>query len=143
MTSRRVVPLSRQGGELVRRRSLVATLAVAAMSLGVLAPQLAEIGPPRRPPGRARARTGRAGRRRLQDRHVEGLAVGDRRRPPDLDDNLRTQEAALARTEAEVAQAEQDIADAEAAIERLEEEIVTLRDEIRRRAVQAFVTPPG
>jgi hypothetical protein len=60
-----------------------------------------------------------------------------------LDDNLRTQEAALARTEAEVAEAEQDIADAEAAIERLDAEIATLRKEIRRRAVQAFVSPPG
>jgi peptidoglycan hydrolase CwlO-like protein len=60
-----------------------------------------------------------------------------------LDDNLRTQEAALARTEAEVAEAEQDIADAEAAIERLDAEIVTLRKEIRRRAVQAYVSPPG
>jgi hypothetical protein len=60
-----------------------------------------------------------------------------------IDENLRTQQAALDRTEAEVAQAEQDIEDAQAAITKLNGEVSVLRAEIRRRAVQAFVNPPG
>jgi septal ring factor EnvC (AmiA/AmiB activator) len=60
-----------------------------------------------------------------------------------IEANLRTQEAALARTEQEVAEAEKDIADAEAAIGRLTTEVGALRDEMRRRAVQAYVTPSG
>jgi hypothetical protein len=127
----------------VRRRSLVATAAAVAFAFALAAPQLVESTPasdPRAEREQVRAEqaqvaseldTSRASLEEIDD----ALQV--------LDDNLRTQEAALARTEAEVAEAEQDIADAEAAIERLETEIVTLKDEIRRRAVQAYVSPPG
>jgi peptidoglycan hydrolase CwlO-like protein len=121
----------------------VGTLAIAAISLGVISPQLAETAPRQDP---------RAERERVRAQQAEVASKIDTSKATlseiddalqTLSDNLRTQEAALARTEAEVAQAEKDIADAEAAIERLEEEIVTLRAEIRRRAVQAFVRPPG
>jgi len=60
-----------------------------------------------------------------------------------LQDNLNTQEAALARTEAEVAQAEKDIVDAEAKIKALTSEIKVLKGEMRRRAVHAYVSPPA
>ena len=127
----------------MRRRSLVGIAAAAAITFGVVAPQLAGSAPNEDP---------RAERERVRQEQAQVAAQIDTSKASlseidaalqTLDENLRTQEAALARTEAEVAQAEQDIADAEAAIERLTEEIVTLKDEIRRRAVQAFVRPPG
>lgn len=127
----------------MRRRSLMGTLAAAALTLGVLAPQLAETAPRQDP--RAERERVRAEQARVASQIDVGkasLAEVDAALET-LSDNLRTQEAALARTEAEVAQAEQDIADAEAAIERLEGEISTLREEVRRRAVAAFVRPPG
>ena len=60
-----------------------------------------------------------------------------------LEENRRTQEAALARTEGEIAQAVEEIARAEEAIERLTAEVDLLRGEIRRRAVQAYISPPS
>jgi peptidoglycan hydrolase CwlO-like protein len=60
-----------------------------------------------------------------------------------IEEDLRAQQSALAQIEGEIAQAEQDIADAEAAIVALDAEIAVLRDEIRRRAVTAYVNPPG
>lgn len=60
-----------------------------------------------------------------------------------INEDLRAQQDALAQIDAEIAAAEQQIVDAEATIVRLDEEIGVLREEIRRRAVVAYVSPPG
>ena len=127
----------------MRRRSLAGTAVAAVLACGLLAPQLVESAPRQDP---------RAEREKVQAEQAALAADLNTTKASKeeidaalqaLNDNLQTQEAALARTRDQIAQAKQDIADAEAAITRLEEEIVSLRDEIRRRAVQAYVSPPG
>ncbi len=127
----------------MRRRSLVGTIAAAALTIGLIAPQLAESAPRQDP--RAEREKVRAEQAALAAKLDTTKASRDeiRKALATLSENLRTQEAALARTEAEVAQAEQDIADAKAAIARLKTEITTLRKVIRERAVAAYVSPPG
>lgn len=127
----------------MRRRSLVVAFAAVVLTLGLVAPDLASSTPRSDP---------RAEREKVQAQEAKVAAELDTTKASKqqiddalqvIEENLQTQEAALSRTEAEVAQAEQDIADAEAAIARLKSEIKTLRAEIRRRAVQAYVSPPG
>lgn len=126
----------------MRRRSLMGAIAGAAITLGLIAPQLAASAPRQDP--RAEREQVRAEQAKLAaELNTNKASEAEINKALNtLSDNLRTQEAALARTEAEVAQAEQDVADAEAAIKRLKGEISTLRDEIRRRAVAAYVNPP-
>jgi peptidoglycan hydrolase CwlO-like protein len=127
----------------VRRRSLVVTLATAAVTIGLAAPQLASSAPTQDP--RAQREQVRAERAQVAaqiDTSKASLQEIDAALQT-LEENLRTQQAALARTEAQVAQAEQDLADAEAAIARLTDEVSVLKTEIRRRAVAAYVSPPG
>jgi len=128
----------------VRRRSLAGTLAASALAFGFLVvPQAAQTAPRNDP---------RAEREKVQAEQAElASELNTNKASKDeidqalevLDENLQTQEAALARVQDEVAQAKQDIADAEAAIERLDAEVAQLKDEIKRRAVQSYVSPPG
>lgn len=126
----------------MRRTRLVAGIAIAA-TIAFAAPQLADSAPnadPREQREQVRAEQAKVASE--LDTNQASLAEIDQALQA-LDDNLRTQQAALARTEDEVAQAEQDIADAEAAIDELTEQTEILRLEVRRRAVQAYVSPPG
>lgn len=127
----------------MRRRSLGVSLAAATVVLGLIVPPLV--------PGasgddleeqRARVRAERARVAAQIDTSKASLAEVDEALQI-IEEDLRAQESALAQIEGEIAQAEQDIADAEAAIVALEAEIAVLRDEIRRRAVTAYVNPPG
>ena len=110
------------------------------LATALAAPQLASSAPnsdPRAERERVRAEraaqidTNKASRRELD----AALRV--------LQDNLDTQEAALARAEAAVAQAEQDIVDAQSAITDLTIQVRVLRRVMRERAVKAYVSPPG
>ena len=126
----------------MRRTRLVAAIAIAA-SIALAAPQLADSAPsadPREQREQVRAEQARVASE-LDTNQASLAEIDDALQA--LDQNLRTQQAALARTEEEVAQAEQDIADAEAAIDELTEQTEILRLEVRRRAVQAYVSPPG
>jgi len=127
----------------VRRHSLVVVMAAIVMTLGLIGPELASSAPTGDP---------RAERERVNAEQAEVASKIDTTKASKqeidqaievINENLATQEAALARTQEQVAQAKQDIADAEAAIVRLKDEITTLRAEVRRRAVQAYVSPPG
>ena len=127
----------------MRRRSLAVTMVMAAVSLGMIAPQVANSAPRQDP--RAEREQVRAERARVAAQIDTSKAT-----QAEIDvalqainNNLSSQEAALARAEADVAQAKQDITDAQAAIGRLTKEVATLKDEMRRRAIQAFVSPPG
>ena len=127
----------------MRGRSLVITIAAAAATIGLAAPQLASSAPNQDP--RAQREQVRAERAQVAsqiDTSKASLAEIDAALQT-LEENLRTQQGALARTEAQVAQAKQDVTAAEAAIAKLTEEVAVLKDEIRRRAVQAYVSPPG
>lgn len=128
----------------MRRRSLAGTIAASALAFGlVVLPNAAQTAPRNDPRAErekvqaeqakvaAELNTTKASKAEID----EALAV--------LDENLQTQQAALARVQAEVAEAKQDIADAEAAIERLDAEVVELKAEMKRRAIQSFVSPPG
>ncbi|MCU1356318.1 MAG: mannose-binding lectin [Acidimicrobiales bacterium] len=127
----------------MRRRSLVALALGTAIALSSVAPQLASSAPGQDPRAeRERVRAERAKVASQIDTKKASLAEIDAALQT-LDQNVRTQEAALRRTEGEVAQAKQDIADAEAAKALLSKEVGTLRDEMRRRAVRAYVNPPG
>lgn len=126
----------------MRRRSLVGTMAAAALTVGLLSPQLAQSAPSDTRAERERVRAEQAQVASQIDVSQSSMAEIDAALQT-LDENLQTQEAALARTEEQVAQAEQDIADAEAAINKLQGQIVVLREEIRRRAVQSYVQPIG
>ena len=127
----------------MRRHTLVVALAAVAMTVGMIAPELASSAPtgdPRAEREKVRAEQAKVASeldttKASKEEIDEALQV--------INENLHTQEAALARTEDQVAQAEQDIADAEAAIKRLKGEIDTLKTEVRRRAVHAYVSPPG
>ena len=126
----------------MRRTRLAAVIAIAT-AIALAAPQLADSAPTADP--RAQREQVRAEQAKVAaelDTNQASLAEIDEALQA-LDQNLRTQQAALARTEEEVAQAEKDIADAEAAIEELNEQTDVLRAEVRRRAVQAYVSPPG
>lgn len=127
----------------MRRRSVAGALAAAALTAGLIAPQLVESAPASDP---------RAERERVRAEQAENAAKLDVNKASmeeidaaltTLEANLQTQEAALARTQAQVAQAKKDIEDAESAIERLESEIADLREVLKARAVQAYVSPPG
>ena len=127
----------------MRRRSLALTLVATAATVGLVAPQLVgsePIGELREERERVRAEQAQTA---SQINTSEASLAEIDAALQTIEENLRTQEAALARTESEIAQAEKDISDAEAEIERLTDEIDVLRDEIRRRAVQAYVSPPG
>ncbi|MEO6627402.1 MAG: D-alanyl-D-alanine carboxypeptidase family protein [Aquihabitans sp.] len=127
----------------MRRRSLAVTMVLAAVSLGMIAPQVATSAPSQNP--RAEREQVRAERARVAaqiDTSKASQAQIDTALQA-INGNLRSQEAALARTEAEVAQAKQDIEDAQAAIGRLTKEVSTLKEQMRLRAIQAFVSPPG
>lgn len=127
----------------MRRRSLLLTITATAAAVGLVAPQLVgsePIGELRAERERVRAEQAQVASR--INTSEASLAEIDAALQT-IEENLRTQEAALARTEAEISQAEKDIADAEAEIERLTAEIETLRAEIRRRAIQAYVSPPS
>lgn len=126
----------------MHRRSLVAAAGVMALTIGLINPQLAQSAPRDARADREKVRAEQAAVASKLDTSKASMAEIDAALQT-IDDNLRTQEAALARTEAQVAQAEQDIADAKAAITRLNDEITVLQSEIRRRAVQAYVSPPG
>jgi septal ring factor EnvC (AmiA/AmiB activator) len=123
---------------------VTATAAAALLAFGLIAPHNVASSAPKDDP-RAEREQVRAEKARVAaqiDTNKASLAeVQDALNA--IDENLRTQQAALDRTEAEVAQAEQDIEDAQAAITKLNGEVTALRAEIRRRAVQAFVNPPG
>ncbi len=128
----------------MRRRSLAASAAAAALAAGLLVlPQSAQSAPrndPRAEREKVQAEQAKVASelnttKASKEEIDEAISV--------LDENLRTQEAALARVQEDVAQAKQDIADAEAAIERLNDEVATLKAEIKRRAVQAYVAPPS
>ncbi|WP_421119253.1 D-alanyl-D-alanine carboxypeptidase family protein [Aquihabitans daechungensis] len=127
----------------MRRHSLVVVMAAAVMAAGLIGPELASSAPTGDP---------RAERERVRAEQAEVASKLDTTKASKqeideaievINENLATQEAALARTQEQVAQAKQDIADAEAAIVRLKAEITQLRAEVRRRAVQAYVSPPG
>ena len=127
----------------MRRHPFVIVMAAAVMTVGLVGPDLASSAPTGDP---------RAEREKVRAEQAEVAAKIDTTKASkqEIDDaievineNLATQEAALARTQEQVAEAKQDVADAEAAIERLKAEITTLRAEMRRRAVQAYVSPPG
>lgn len=128
----------------MRRRSLAGTLAASALAIGLFVlPQSAQTAPANDP---------RAEREKVQAEQAQVAAELNTTKASKeeidqaiavLDENLQTQEAALARVQDEVAQAKQDIADAEAAIDRLDQEVAQLKAEIKSRAVQAFVSPPG
>jgi LAS superfamily LD-carboxypeptidase LdcB len=128
---------------LVRRRSLVALGVATAIAIGAVAPQLATSAPRGNP--RAEREKVRAEKARVAAQiDVEKASLNEVQDAlRDLDANVSAQETALARTQAEVAAAKQDIADAEAAIGRLSKETASLKDEMRRRAVRAYVSPPG
>ena len=127
----------------MRRRSLGVSLIVAALAIGLSAPPMATEAQVANPQAeREKVRAERAQVAAQIDTSKASLSEIDDALEA-IEENLRTQEAALARTEAEVAQAEQDIADAEAAIERLGAEITVLREEMRKRAIAAYVNPPG
>jgi hypothetical protein len=127
----------------VRRRSLVAASVVITIAMGSIAPQFA-VSAPRNDP-RAEREKVRAEKARVASQiDVNKASLGEVRDAlRALDANVAAQESALARTQSEVAQAKQDIADAEHAITRLTDEVGSLRVEMRRRAIQAFVSPPG
>ena len=127
----------------MRRHPLVIVMAAAVMTVGLVGPDLASSAPTGDP---------RAEREKVRAEQAEVAAKIDTTKASKqeidqaievINENLATQEAALARTQEQVAEAKQDIADAEAAIGRLKAEITTLRAEVRRRAVQAYVSPPG
>jgi len=115
----------------------------AAATVGLVAPQLADSAPTQDPRAqREQVRAERAAVAARIDTSEASLSEIDAALQT-LEDNLRTQQGALTRTEAQVAQAKQDIADAEAAIDKLTGKVAVLKDEMRRRAVQAYVSPPG
>lgn len=128
----------------MRRRFVAGAFAAAALTFGLVSPTTTATSAPKNDPRaeRERVRAEKAALATKIDTTKASLSeVQDALAA--IDENLRTQQAALDRTEAEVAQAEQDIEDAQAAITKLNGEVGVLRAEIRRRAVQAFVNPPG
>jgi LAS superfamily LD-carboxypeptidase LdcB len=122
----------------------VATLIAGGLALGAVAPQFAASSAPRNDP---RAEREQVRAQKAQVAAQINVSKSSLAKVDDalqvLADNLSTQEAALARAQEEVAQAKQDIADAEHAIRRLTTEVGVLRQEMRRRAVRAYVSPPG
>ena len=127
----------------MRRQSLVVAVAAVLLSIGILGPDLASSAPkndPRAQREQVRAEQA-ANAAKLDTSKASKAEIDDAIQV--LNENLATQEAALERTQAQVAQAKQDIAHAEAAIKRLKSEITKLRSEVRKRAVNAFVSPPG
>ena len=125
----------------MRRRSLGVTLTVAALALGLSAPQVASSAPSQSlEKQREQVRAERARVAAQIDTSEASLEEIDDALQV-IEENLRAQEAALTQIEGQVAQAEKDIADAEAAIVRLDQEIAALRVEMRRRAVAAYVSP--
>ncbi len=125
----------------MRRRSLSVTISVAALALGLSAPQVANSAPTQSLESqREQVRAERARVAAQIDTSKASLEEIDDALQL-IEEDLRLQEEALAKVEAEVAQAESDIANAEGAIKRLNEEIQLLRQEMRRRAVAAYVNP--
>jgi len=130
-------------GSAVRRRVLVVAAAALVAIVGLIAPQGATSAPSRDPRAeRERVRAERAQVASQIDTSKASMRDIDQALQV-LQDNLDTQEAALARTEAEVAQAEKDINDAEAKIKALTAQTKILKEEMRRRAVRAYVSPPA
>ena len=127
----------------MRRHSLAVVMAAIVMIIGFVGSDLASSAPANDPRAqREKVRAEQAANAAKLDTNKASKAELDQALQV-LGENLATQEAALDRTEAQVAQAKQDIADAEAAIKRLKGEIDTLKTEVRKRAVNAFVSPPG
>lgn len=127
----------------MRRNSLAVVVAALVMTIGFIGSDLASSAPKNDPRAqREQVRAEQAANAAKLDTNKASKAELDQALQV-LNENLATQEAALERTQAQVAQAKQDIADAEAAIKRLKTEIDTLKREVRQRAVNAFVSPPG
>lgn len=126
----------------MRQRSLAVAVLAGTLAWGLVSPPVTSA--PRDNPRaeRERVRAERAKVASQIDTSKASLAEIDAALRT-IEENLRTQEEALDRTEAEVAEAEQDIKDAESAISRLTEEIGVLKLDMRRRAVNAYVTPTG
>ena len=130
----------------MRRRSLAVTFVAAAIAFSSVAPQFVPTATsaPRSDP-RAEREQVRAEKAKVASQ-IDVKKASQRQIQDALqtiDENLQTQEAALTRTQSEVAQAKQDIADAQKAISRLTKQVEILRVEMKRRAVRAYVSPPG